>query len=286
MERFFDSTVEISLAFELMTLSEIWIYPVKSLGGIRLEESFIEQRGLQYDRRWMVVDQNGTFLTQRSNPKMALLSIIKKDRGFLIFNKTDVENSVFMPFNPVSNQTLNVKVWNDTVEAVTVCDDLDVWLSQHLEKNVRMVYMPDSSQRVMHAEDSYGPALVSFADDFPFLLISQASLDDLNNKLAQPVTMERFRPNFVVAHTMPYAEDQWNNIEIGSAQFLVSKPCERCILINVDQDLAVKGREPLKTLASYRRVDKKILFGQNLTGPDSGRVCEGDLVKVLSETNI
>ncbi|MCF2447123.1 MOSC domain-containing protein [Dyadobacter sp. CY345] len=274
--------MEISLVFVLMTLSEIWIYPVKSLGGVRLKEANIEQRGMQYDRRWMVIDHNGTFLTQRTDPKMALLSIIIQDDGFLIFDKSDRESSAFMPLNPQSNRTINVKIWKDNVQAVTVCNDLDVWLSKHLEKNVRMVYMPDSSQRMMHAEDSYGPALVSFADDFPFLLISQASLDDLNKKLAAPVTMERFRPNFVVANTMPYAEDQWKDIEIGSAEFLVSKPCERCILINVDQESAVKSTEPLKTLASYRKVDKKILFGQNLTGPGRGIVFEGDDVKIKS----
>ena len=266
-----------------MMLSEIWIYPVKSLGGIRLKESQVQERGLQYDRRWMVVDQNGTFLTQRTNPRMALLGLIQQDDGFRIFNKSETGSSAMLPFEPISNQIVEVKVWKDVVEARTVCNQLDVWLSEQLDKNVRMVFMPDSTKRIMNSEDAQQPTLVSFADDFPYLLISQASLDDLNSRLAEPVTMERFRPNFVVSQTKPFAEDFWGNIKIGALDFLVTKSCERCILINIDQDSAMKGTEPLKTLAGYRRADKKILFGQNVIGPETGTVYEGDIVKVITE---
>jgi len=267
-----------------MILSEIWIYPVKSLGGIRLKKSQIEQRGLQYDRRWMLVDENGTFLTQRTNPAMALLGMIQHKDGFLMFHKTKIEDSALLPFEPVSGQHINVKIWKDHIQALTVCDSLDAWLSAQLGKIARIVYMPESTHRIMNPDDSPVPALVSFADDFPFLLISQASLDDLNSRLDEPVKMERFRPNFVVSQTAPFAEDHWENIKLGAASFLVSKPCERCVLINVNQDSAIKGTEPLKTLATYRRSDKKIMFGQNLTGPSDGIVNEGDPVSILSKT--
>jgi len=264
-----------------MVLSELWIYPVKSLGGIRLKTSQVQQRGLQYDRRWMIVDDHGSFLTQRTNPKMASLGLSSHEDGFTIFSKLHPGRSILLPFLPDSAEKVQVKIWKDIVDAVTVSSIIDAWLSQELGKMVRLVFMPESTSRMMHPDDSPESSLISFTDDFPFLLISQASLDDLNSRLDSPVTMQRFRPNLVVSQTQAFGEDSWKTIKIGHLNFLVAKPCDRCVLINVNPELAVKETEPLKTLAGYRKIDKKIFFGQNVIGLDTGIISEGDSIHVL-----
>jgi len=261
-----------------MILSEIWIYPVKSLGGIRLTEAQVQERGLEYDRRWMVVDKFGRFLTQREFPKMALLDIALNEDSMQISNKHEPQESVIAPFEPVSANSISVTVWDDTVDAVTVSDEVDKWLSEQLQMEVHLVIMPASTKRNVDTRFAKNGELVGFADDFPFLLISQASLDDLNSRLEEPVTMIRFRPNFVVTGTKPYAEDEWKTIEIGTLLFDIVKPCARCVLTTVDPETAKKGKEPLKTLATYRRINKKILFGQNVIGRQLGLVREGDKI--------
>jgi len=264
-----------------MLLSEIWIYPVKSLGGIRVTEAHVEEKGLKYDRRWMIVDENGKFLTQRVNTKMALLNVSLHQEGLTITEKFNSRNQISVPFEPVSSQILQVKVWDDVVLARTVCDQADQWLTEQLGKNVRIVEMAAVTERKMNPEYALPGALVSFADDFPYLLISEASLDDLNSKLEETVDMKRFRPNFVVSGTEAFAEDSWNNIKIGNVTFKVSKPCERCILITIDPETGVKGREPLKTLSTYRKVGKEIFFGQNLVSQTKGIVREGEKIMLL-----
>jgi uncharacterized protein YcbX len=259
-------------------LAEIWIYPIKSLGGIRLKTSSVEEKGLQYDRRWMIVDENGIFLTQRAIPKMATVDVTLHDTGLILSDRFEPEDRVLVPFIADSELPVHVKVWNDMVLALKVSDKADHWLSRQLGKNVSIVAMTASTHREMNHADAAPGRVVSFADDFPYLLISQASLDDLNSRLTEPVTMNRFRPNFIISGTEPFAEDSWKHITIGDVGFEVKKPCERCVLVNVDQHSGKKGTEPLKTLATYRRADKKVLFGQNVISLENGVVREGDEV--------
>lgn len=264
-----------------MLLSEIWIYPVKSLGGIRLEACQVEERGLQYDRRWMIVDESGIFLTQRAFSKMALLDVSLHPDGIVISNRQESKNQVFVPYVPVSSNPMRVVVWDDTVEALTVSDEADAWLSEQLDKKVHLVIMPESTQRKADPRYALHDESVSFADGFPFLLISEGSLNDLNGRLTDPVSMRRFRPNFVISGTNAFAEDDWKSIKIGTLSFDVVKPCARCILTTIDPETAAKGPEPLKTLATYRRVNNKVLFGQNLVAREEGNVREGDEIVLL-----
>ncbi|MCF0054987.1 MOSC domain-containing protein [Dyadobacter sp. CY356] len=259
-----------------MFLSEIWIYPVKSLGGIRQTQAVVEEKGLQYDRRWMIVDENGKFLTQRVNPNMALLDVEIHTDGLIISRRFQTDNQILVPFEANSNQTIQVKVWEDTVLARTICDKADAWLTRQLGKSVRIVEMSEQTKRKMDPAYSGKESLVSFADDFPYLLISEGSLQDLNSRLAQPVTMRRFRPNFIISGTEPFAEDSWKKVRIGQVEFIVAKPCERCILVGIDPVTGQKGSEPLKTLSSYRKVGKNIFFGQNLVSRENGLLQEGD----------
>jgi uncharacterized protein YcbX len=259
-----------------MHLSEIWIYPVKSLGGIRLTEAKTEERGLQYDRRWMIIDDNDVFITQRVFTKMALIDVELLPEGLKISYRPEPGNAVIVPYQPISAEPVTVTVWDDVVEGVTVSEEADSWLSNTLNQNLRLVMMPESSFRKADPRYAKNEENVSFADGFPYLVISQASLDDLNSRLAEPISMIRFRPNFVVTGTDAFAEDQWKNVTIGNLNFEVVKPCARCVLTTINPETAEKGAEPLKTLASYRRVNNKVLFGQNMVVKDIGTIKEGD----------
>jgi uncharacterized protein YcbX len=263
-----------------MTLSEIWIYPVKSLSGIRLTEAQVEEKGLKYDRRWMIADLNGRFITQREFPAMAMLAVAIQENGLLISSRLESGNAVLVPFEPVTANPVAVTIWDDAVEALTVSEEADAWLSAELAMPVQLVVMPESTERKADPRYARNNENVSFADGFPFLLISQASLDHLNEQLEEPVTMLRFRPNFVVTGTAPHAEDDWKSIQIGTLSFDLVKPCARCVLTTIDPETAVKGKEPLKTLATYRKAGNKILFGQNIVAKQSGLVKQGDQILV------
>ncbi|MCE7071647.1 MOSC domain-containing protein [Dyadobacter sp. CY327] len=264
-----------------MRLSEIWIYPVKSLGGIRLTEANVEERGLQYDRRWLIIDENNVFITQRVFGQMALIDVALESSGLKIFLRNNPENNVILPYEPGSGEKVSVTIWDDIVNAVTVSDEADAWLSAQLDKRVRLVMMPESTERKADPKYASNGENVSFADGFPFLVISQASLDELNSRLEEPISMVRFRPNFVIAETMPFEEDQWKRIRVGELDFEIVKPCGRCVLTTVDPATGEKGAEPLKTLASYRRVNNKVLFGQNMVASNFGLVKEGDALEVV-----
>jgi uncharacterized protein YcbX len=263
-----------------MNVSEIWIYPVKSLGGIRLKESEVEERGLKYDRRWMIVDEDGTFLTQRTHSKMALIDVALDTDALILTSRSD-QQSIKIPFQPVSGEQISTKVWNDEVIALTVSDTADTWLSEQLDKNVRLVIMPEWAERKADPEYAKNNDNVSFADGFPYMVISQASLDNLNHKSSKTLTMSRFRPNFVITGTAPHEEDNWIEIRIGSLEFSVVKPCSRCILTTIDPDTGLKGPEPLKTLSTYRKLNNKILFGQNMVVRNRGKISENDSVVIL-----
>lgn len=264
-----------------MRLSEIWIYPVKSLGGIRLTEANVEERGLQHDRRWLIIDENNVFVTQRVFGQMALIDVALEANGLKIFLRNNPENNVIVPYEPGSGEQLSVTIWDDVVNAVAVSDEADAWLSAQLDKRVRLVMMPESTERKADPKYASNGENVSFADGFPFLVISQASLDDLNSRLEEPISMVRFRPNFVIAGTVPFEEDQWKRIRIGELDFEIVKPCARCVLTTVDPATGQKGPEPLKTLAGYRRVNNKVLFGQNIVASNFGMVREGDELEVV-----
>lgn len=262
-------------------LSAIYVYPIKSLGGIRLESAAVEPRGLAYDRRWMLADAQGTFLSQRKYPQMALLKTEITPDGLRVFKggKPDL----LVPYEPQTAEELRVTVWDDTCTAVAVSAKADRWFTEAVGFPCRLVYMPEKSIRQVDERYALADDYVSFADAYPFLLIGQASLDDLNSRLTEPMPMDRFRPNFVVSGAEPFGEDGWHGLRIGSSLFYSVKPCARCVLITIDQATAAKGKEPLQTLAGYRSANNKVYFGQNLLyGGQGTRVQAGDPVEIVS----
>lgn len=266
-----------------LILSQIFIYPVKSLGPIRLTQSDVEERGLRYDRRWLIIDDNNCFVTQRSYPAMALIEVAITADGLQLRHRTRELGTLFVPFYPETFDLLTVTVWDDQVEAVIVNDTANRWLSEVLGFSARLVYLPDTSSRP--ADPNYAPfeANVSFADGFPFLIIGQSSLDDLNTRLPESVSMIRFRPNLVFEGGLPYDEDQWYEFNIGKLAFYGVKPCARCILTTVDPEKGeIAGKEPLKTLSSYRKRNNKIFFGQNGLTNQTGAIKIGDEIRVIS----
>lgn len=259
-----------------LKLTQIWIYPIKSLGGISLSSAKVMGKGLQYDRRWMLVDESGTFMTQRVYPKMALFKLSIND-GQLIITHAQQSLKLDPEKRPVSN-AITVSIWNDKVSAFEVDPSYSKWFSTLLGVPCRLIHFPEENARPVDPRYKVNEEHVSLADAYPFLIIGQSSLDDLNSKLVDPVPMNRFRPNFVFTGGAPYEEDTWRNFSIGSTRFVGVKLCDRCVLTTVNQDTAEKGIEPLKTLTSYRKRDNKVYFGQNLVAVDNTHVNIGDKI--------
>ena len=265
----------------LLTVQDIFIYPIKSLGGIRLSEAVVEERGFQYDRRWMLVDDSGVFITQRKYPQLALLSVELGADELRVFYKLEPERTVSIPLGFAAGPEILVTIWDDQVIARKVRQDLDQWFSDFLGFSVSLVMMPESTHRKVDGKYAVHSESVSFADGMPYLMIGQASLDDLNSRLETPVPMDRFRPNIVFSGGNPYLEDSLGKIKVGELEFQIVKPCARCVMTTVDQESGIKEKEPLKTLSSYRIIDRKIYFGQNVVALQTGKIKVGDAVQAI-----
>ena len=263
-----------------MFLSEINIYPVKSTKGISLQTARVENRGIQFDRRWMVVDNEGVFISQREAPRLALISI-EIGAMDLIVNAPG-SRSLSIPTGARNSERVSVRVWDDLVSAVSMGGDAASWFSDFLGIPCRLVYMPEETHRRVEPEYATNNDIVSFADAFPLLLISQASLDDLNSRLAEPVPMNRFRPNLVVEGCTAFEEDRWKGIRVGEIVFRVVKPCSRCVTTTVNQATGVRGKEPLATLSQYRKINGNVYFGQNIIPAATGRLRVGDQVEIIT----
>ncbi|MDB5239703.1 MAG: oxidoreductase [Spirosoma sp.] len=285
-----------------MIVSDLRIYPIKSLGGISVSEAFVDEKGFRYDRRFMLVTPSGNFITQRTNHHMALIDVAidpisrpaddDPGRMLRIWHRNRPDNVLTLPLTPSPEdmgESVPVSIWDsENVPAVLVSAEADRWFSDTLGIPCRLVFMPDSTRRTVDPayarSNQHGElSVVSFADGYPYLLIGQSSLDDLNRRLRQPVGIERFRPSIVISGSLPYEEDAWQQFKIGVTTFYGVKPCARCVLTTIDPATGQKGREPLHTLATYRQWKHKILFGQNVIPDatyDSLRV--GQSVEVVS----
>lgn len=256
-----------------ITLSGLYIYPIKSAAGISLQRAQVQPRGLEFDRRWMVVDGNHKFMTQRKHAKMALIQVAITDDALAIAAPDMPRLQVPLRMDDVGGDRLTVEVWGDQCSALATGAESSAWFSQFLGQDCQLVYMPDSSDRPTEHGKFGDEQQVSFADAFPFLLISEASLADLNRRLqerqATPIPMNRFRPNLVVAGCEAFAEDAWTHIQLGTHRLTVAKACSRCVIPSIDQATGIKAKEPLPTLLTYRHWDSNIWFGQNLIHTDS-----------------
>ncbi len=264
----------------MLIVSEMFIYPVKSLGGIAVSSAILTERGLQHDRRWMLTDAQNNFITQREMPAMALLQTSINDDGLHITHKQNGE-SLLVPFQLQTTDTLMVDVWSDRCRAQAVSEEANAWFSDALSAKCKLVYMPDTTKRRVDGRYAIDKEITSFADGYPTLLIGQSSLDDLNSRLPEKVSMERFRPNIVFTGAEPYEEDDLEAFTINNIQFFGVKLCGRCVMITINPNTAEKSKEPLRTLATYRRQNNKIYFGQNLLHHGEGLIHVGDTIEVI-----
>lgn len=259
----------------MLRISQLNIYPVKSLGGISVSSAAITDRGLEHDRRWLLIDPHGVQITQREVPAMALLQPAITSTGLTVTHHP-TQKKLEIPFQPQTQEYTQVQCWDDTVTAQFVDPNADSWFSQLLQVSCRLVYMPETAKRQTDLKYTEAGHYTSFADGYPFLLIGEASLEELNSRLDHPLLMNRFRPNIVFTGGTPFQEDKMHKFTIGNILFSGVKLCARCVMTTIDQTTAEKGKEPLRTLAKYRAQGNKILFGQNLIHHGSGRIAVGD----------
>jgi uncharacterized protein YcbX len=279
-----------------ITISALNVYPVKGLKGIPLTEARCTDRGIEHDRRWMLVDREGQFLTQRDHPRMATVWTEIQD-GALSLSAPDV-GEVVVPLRPEGGSKLRVQVWRSTCDAITVSRQADEMLSGYLGLDCALVFMPDDSTRYSNPEFGGEGHRVGFADGYAYLLTNEASLADLNAKLLAKdhpaLPMNRFRPNIVVTGGAAYAEDHWGDLRFAPLGPLDSrlhgndptilrtaKPCGRCQVTTTDQTTGdVRGPEPLATLATYRDSELGVRFGMNLVTVREGTIRIGDTVQL------
>lgn len=266
-----------------MYLSEIWIYPLKSAGGIKVKTAKLVETGLELDRYWTLVDESGNFLSQRQLPELALFKT--RVLGNDVYVTRGNDTPVVLPRFNEEMSTAIIHLWKDEVLAGDCGDELAAWFSSRLGKTVRLMVMTPRSLRKAEKEYDSAHSRISFSDGYPLLLIGTGSLHDLNSRLVEKVEMSRFRPNLVIACDVPYAEDGWSRIQFGEVLLDVVKPCARCAITTVDQATARRGEEPLKTLSRYRKWDGKVWFGQNAVHRTLGRVQVGMPVTVLENKN-
>ena len=259
-----------------MTLAEIWIYPIKSLGGISLKASEIDAFGLKHDRKWMLVDENNNFISQRTHPALNLLSTsISGDSLTISYQSESISISLY----PKPTALFNVTIWEDECEAFEIDEAVSSWFSEFLKTPCRLVYLSSTKKRLVNNKYAFNNELTSFTDGFPFLIISTASIQLLNSKLQKSVEMSQFRPNLVIESTEAHIEDTFNEFKIGETVFKAVKPCTRCIVTTIKPNTSTIQKEPLSTLSTYRKIDNNIHFGQNLLLVSGTTLTVGDDVR-------
>lgn len=268
----------------MITVSELRIHPIKGLKRTLLDTMEIVKTGPLHDRQFMLVDANNQFMSQRTHPQMATIDVVIQNKGVILTIPNQAPLS--FQYDEQHGQSFEASIWKDTVKVVELSHQASRGLTEFLGTPCKLVAMMPTHKRLL--AEKYSPTReheVAFADAFPFLLISQASLDDLNGRLEIPVPMDRFRPNIVVNGCAPYEEDTWEVIQIGDIIFDLPKSCSRCLVTTVNQETGVqekeKGKNPLKALALYRNTEKGILFGQNMMHRSLGAISKGQVLTVL-----
>ncbi len=268
----------------MIKVSEINIYPIKSLGRISKKKISVERKGLADDRCFMLVDNNNQFITQRKHPSLALISVSQHENDFLI--EAPNIDGLLVSINDFTKKLQSVTIWKDICSVLIANKTINQWFSEYIGFEVSLVAYDNLNPRATDPLFSSESDIVSFADGFPILVISQASLDDLNSRLINPVTMQRFRPNIVVEGCDAFDEDQWRDITIGNVKLDAVKICSRCVLTTIDPETGIKDEdsEPLRTLSQYRKnikgikSEKGVFFGINLIPRGVGKICIGDSI--------
>ena len=273
----------------MLLVRALFVHPLKSAAGLRVAEAAIDALGFAGDRRWMAVDANGAFLSQRRIPAMATIDATPLPGGDLCLSATGIASlCVRRPADDAAEW--QAVVWHDQVRALDGGEEAAEWLTTVLGCKARLVYCPPARARLVDPAFVGGEARVGFADGFPLLIVGQSSIEDINTRLRdrgeRDIGAERFRPNIVIEGATPFEEDTWRQISIGDGADVVVvdvvKPCARCSIISVDPRSGVQGVEPMRTLATYRRRGSDVYVGQNALARTPGRVRTGATVRVVA----
>lgn len=259
--------------FTAVKLSGLFVYPIKACGGVALEAARVVERGLALDRRYMLIDRSGTFITQREAPRLCLVRTELTESSIVV--RSPHATTLELPHALAEGEPAPCRVWGDACSALCHAEG-SRWFAELMNEDVRLVYMPESERRAVNPRRARAGDIVSFADGYPCLVISEASLSDLNARSPEPLTMTRFRPNLVISGCEPYAEDGFERLRVGEVDFRAVKRCDRCVVTTVDPSTGERGREPLRTLAQYRLEDGKVWFGMNLIHDGPGVLRVGD----------
>ncbi|MDE3154302.1 MAG: MOSC domain-containing protein [Acidobacteriota bacterium] len=265
-----------------LTVSALHVYPLKSCRGLSLDRATVGRMGLQYDRQWMFVDERGMFVAQRGDGRLGVevrtLCLVRTALagGLLRVTAPDMP-PLELPLAGLAGAEVPVQVWQSRTIGIDQGPEAEAWATTYLGRErpgrYRLVRMPDEGHRL----SKKGPAELAFADGYPFLIISEASLEDLNRRLAEPLPMNRFRPNIVLRGCAPYGEDTLDALRIGSVELMGMPLCPRCPIPTTNQETGERGKEPLRTLATYRRgEDGSVLFGRNFSHRTEGEIAVGD----------
>lgn len=265
-----------------MQITQLNIYPLKSTQAQALQEVMVRRRGFENDRRWALIDNENRTITGRDFPQLLDLSVKVSESGLQVILSS--ENVINVALSDLTAERVPVHVFYNSTTGLVAQDVANQWFSDYLNTAARLVFMDENSERTLG--EKYGGTAsdtVSLADEAPVLLISAASLDDLNQRLDIPITMAHFRPNIVVQGVLPYAEDSWKRIKIGTAEFRAGRQCKRCIFTTIDPVTKKKNQqsEPLRTLSTYRKQDGGVIFGQLFIPAKIGKISLGDRVEVL-----
>lgn len=260
-------------------LSELYVYPVKSLAGIKVSTWSVTAKGFLHDRKWMLIDRNNHFLSQRQLPKMALIKTHLTDSELIL--STASSDQIVLPLDPITGHNVITQIWHDCCLAKSTSTQVDQWLSDFLGIQCRLVYQPNEVFRPVDPLYSKPTDQLNFSDGFPFLILSKASLATLNSEMRLQLDIQRFRPNLVIAQCSPYAEDSWREIRINQIHFRLPKPCSRCRVPTIHPETAETGKEPLKTLNRFRKWNKRVYFGQNALHNESGTLSIGNKVYII-----
>lgn len=263
-----------------MKVSGLFLYPIKSLQGVAVGEAEVLEKGFKYDRRWMLVDSDNRQLTQRTHPVLSQINIQLHADGMLA--KHQSQDDLAIPLSLESGGEVKVQVWNDLVDAILTEDGMNDWFSKASGTPCRLVFMPENAKRAVKPARARHGEQVSFADGYPYLIIGESSLTDLNERMGLTLPMNRFRPNIVVHGSEPYEEDHWKDFRIRSTSFYGTHACKRCLFTTIDQETGKKGAEPLKTLATYRKEGNEVVFGLNALASSGGTIRVGDQVSLDS----
>lgn len=259
-------------------LSNIYIYPVKSLTGIRLASWPVSETGFKYDRQWMLIDTENQFLSQRRFPRMALIKTAIANTKLVL--SAPGMSALSIELEPWQGDTINSTIWHDQVDTIAVSAEADEWFSHFLGMTCRLVYQPSTVIRPVNPNFAHPTDRTALSDGFPFLLVSEESLAALNQAMDVEIPITRFRPNLVVSGCDSYAEDAWRQISIGSIRFRLPKPCSRCSVPTIDPETAETGKEPLTTLNRLRKWENKVYFGQNALHDSLGVLSVGDRITI------